>query len=358
MGKKKVILVTGGAGFVGSNLALGFKRHFGHTIEVISLDNLKRRGSELNLGRLKSGGVSFVHGDIREIEDIRAVGHIDTIIECSAEPSVTAGYGSSPAYLLQTNLQGTINCLEVAREYRSDFIFLSTSRVYPIKQINELNFIEADTRFELSKENAIPGVSEIGFSEQMSLDGTRSLYGTSKLCSELVIQEYIEMYEIRGVINRCGVLTGPWQMGKVDQGVIVLWVARHLFDGELGYFGYGGTGKQVRDILHVDDLLQLLLLQYERMDQHNGIAYNVGGGGDLSVSLCELTALCQQCTGKKIAISNVRDNRVADIPYYITDNGKVRRATGWKPQINKHQIIEEITDWLVDNKAVLQSLFE
>jgi CDP-paratose 2-epimerase len=354
--KKKRILVTGGAGFVGSNLALNFKRNYGPDAEVISLDNLKRRGSELNLTRLKSGGVDFIHGDIRQIEDLRAVGDVDLIVECSAEPSVLAGYNSSPDYLMQTNLQGTINCLDIARVTKADFIFLSTSRVYPIKTINELQYRETDTRFELEAGQNVPGVSESGFNEDMQLSGIRSLYGATKLCSELIIQEYIEMYNIRGVINRCAVLTGPWQMGKVDQGVIVLWVARHLFGGELGYFGYGGTGKQVRDILHVDDLFQLLKRQYQHLDKHNGRVYNVGGGQELSLSLCELTGLCEKYSGKKIKINAVKETRVADIPYYITDNSKVESSTGWSPSISKESIIEEITRWVSENKTLLKDI--
>lgn len=356
LNKILTILVTGGAGFVGSHLALRFKEHFGATAEVISLDNLKRRGSELNLNRLKQGGVSFIHGDIRQIEDLRAVGPVDLILECSAEPSVTAGYDSSPDYLMQTNLQGTINCLEVARSTKADFIFLSTSRVYPIKHINDLKFDETETRFVLSKQDFIPGISPNGISEELSLEGTRSLYGTTKLCSELIIQEFIEMYGIRGVINRCAVLTGPWQMGKVDQGVVVLWAARHLYGGELGYFGYGGTGKQVRDILHVDDLFSLLIKQYDNMDRHNGTVYNVGGGQQNSISLCELTALCRKYSGNTININKVEEIRVADIPYFITDNSKVHEATGWTPKIDREKIIEDITRWLHDNKASLKDI--
>ncbi len=353
---KKRILVTGGAGFVGSNLALNFKKNYGADVEVISLDNLKRRGSELSLSRLKNGGVHFVHGDIRQIEDIRAVGDVDLIVECSAEPSVLAGYNSSPDYLMQTNLQGTINCLDIARVYSADFIFLSTSRVYPIKTINELKYRETETRFELEDDQNVPGVSAQGFSEDMTLSGVRSLYGTTKLCSELIIQEYIEMYNIRGIINRCAVLTGPWQMGKIDQGVIVLWIARHLFGGELGYFGYGGTGKQVRDILHVEDLFHLLDAQINQIDIHSGQVYNVGGGRDVSLSLCELTGLCEKYSGKKITINAVAETRVADIPYYITDNTKVENATGWSPATSKEKIIEEITGWITENKALLKDI--
>ncbi|MCS6972737.1 MAG: NAD-dependent epimerase/dehydratase family protein, partial [Leptospiraceae bacterium] len=190
------ILVTGGAGFVGSHLALLFKQHYPGT-KVTALDNLKRRGSELNLPRLKAGGVDFLHGDIRSRDDIFAVGKADLVLECSAEPSVLAGLDGSPDYLLQTNLVGTINCLEFARRYGADFIFLSTSRVYPIGIINSLNYHETETRFELSDEQTVPGVSRDGFSEELPLTGSRSLYGATKLASELFVEEYRVAFGLR-----------------------------------------------------------------------------------------------------------------------------------------------------------------
>ncbi len=157
----KTYLITGGAGFVGSNLAIEFKNN-NSNIRVISLDNLRRRGSELNIQRLVNNGVEFVHGDIRNKEDLEDLGRIDVLIECSAEPSVLAGFNSSPNYLLNTNLVGTINCLEYARQYKADFVYLSTSRVYPLKIINNLNFEEAPTRFNLSVMQSSPGASSEG----------------------------------------------------------------------------------------------------------------------------------------------------------------------------------------------------
>lgn len=349
------VLITGGAGFVGSNIAIRYKKD-NHRSRVIALDNLKRRGSELNLLRLKEAGVEFVHGDIRNKEDIETVGPFNLMVECSAEPSVLAGYNESPEYLINTNLMGTVNCLESVRKCGADIIFLSTSRVYPIRTINALEYMEFETRLDLAPEQKIQGVSQSGFSEDFPLSGTRSLYGTTKLASELLLQEYVEMYGIRGIINRCGVLTGPWQMGKVDQGVVVLWVARHIYNGKLSYFGYGGKGKQVRDILHIDDLYELLKIQIENINNHNGQIYNVGGGRELSISLCELTELCQQITGNIIQISSIEANRDADIPYYVTDYSKVQKATGWRPKVSLKEIVAEIADWVKENKQLLKPI--
>lgn len=351
----KRYLITGGAGFVGSNLAICLKQNE-ESVHVIALDNLKRRGSELNIPRLRKYGVDFVHGDIRNKEDLQAVDKIDCIIECSAEPSVLAGFSGSPEYLINTNLMGTVNCLEVARRCKADFIFLSTSRVYPIAVLNDLEYRETETRFELAPDQRATGVSSSGFSEEFPLNGVRSLYGATKLASELILHEYIDMYGIRGVINRCGVITGPWQMGKVDQGFVVLWTARHIYDGKLAYFGYGGTGKQVRDVLHVEDLYRLIDLQLKDFDNHNGQVYNVGGGRNVSTSLKELTELCVETTGNRIAIDSVKEDRVADIRLYLSDCSKISLATGWKPERDMASIIQEISRWIYDNKEQLRDI--
>jgi len=346
------ILITGGCGFVGSSLAILFKEHYPE-VRITCLDNLKRRGSELNISRLKAKEIQFIHGDIRNKEDLAAVGDVGLILECSAEPSVLAGYNSSPEYLINTNLLGTINCLELARQRKADFIFLSSSRVYPIKTINDLPLQETSTRFEFKDNLNIQGASSLGISEQFPIQGVRSLYGATKLASELFITEYINMYEIKGIINRCGVLTGPWQFGKVDQGVIVLWVAAHYWQKKLSYIGYGAKGKQVRDILHVADLFELLKVQIENIDKYSGTIFNVGGGREISISLNELTALCEKYTGNTTQIDSVKQNRDADIPIYLSDCTKVINATGWKPSRTPDMIVEEISHWIKRNEQLL-----
>ena len=168
-----------------------------------------------------------------------------------------------------------------------------------------------------------------------------------------MIHEYNEFYGMKTVINRCGVLTGPWQMGKIDQGVMVLWVAKHYWQQKLAYIGYGGSGRQTRDMLHVMDLYKLIDYQLHNIDKVNGEILNVGGGVEVSASLQELTAICQEVTGKTITISQVPENRAADIPLYITDNSKVTALTGWKPEISMKQIVQEITDWITENEESL-----
>ncbi|MDX2189705.1 MAG: NAD-dependent epimerase/dehydratase family protein, partial [Bacteroidota bacterium] len=272
--------------------------------------------------------------------------------------SVLAGIQSTPDYLLNTNLNGTINCLNFAVRHQAKFIFLSTSRVYPIRNLENIIYSEGDTRFHVSDNQELIGVSGKGISENFPLNGYRSLYGTSKLASELLIHEYQEFYGLNTVINRCGVLTGPWQMGKVDQGVIVLWAARHYWKQKLSYVGYGGSGKQVRDILHVDDLFQLLKWQIANLPTINGEIFNVGGGKEVSVSLMELTKICAEITGNNIIIESIKENRKADIPIYITDNNKITQISGWTPSITPYQILSEIVEWIRNNEKELENILK
>lgn len=353
--KYNKILITGGAGFVGSNLAIKLKEKYPET-EIFVLDNLKRRGSELNLPRFKESGINFIHGDIRNKEDFEEIKNIDLILECSAEPSVLAGLDTSPSYLINTNLLGTINCLELARKNDATFIFISTSRIYPIKPINNLNFIEEETRFTLEDNQKIIGASVEGIAENFPLEGTRSLYGGTKLCSEIIIQEYMDSFGIKAIINRCGVITGPWQMGKIDQGVFVLWVARHIFGGKLSYIGYGGEGKQVRDFIHIDDLFDILNIQLNNPDEYNGNIYNIGGGKENSVSLKELTQICEKVTGNKIEIASIKENRPADLISFITDCNKIKQISGWKPKKGAEETVTDIAKWINENKEQLKNI--
>lgn len=350
------VLVLGGAGFIGSSLAINLKKNHPNW-KVVCLDNLRRRGSELNLPRLKHLGIEFVHGDIRSHHDLDpTVFKVETIIDCSAEPSVLAGF-SSPHYVLQTNLLGTINILELARLTQARLLFFSTSRVYPIALLKSLNLVELPTRLALVTKQTLPGVSELGICEDFPLQGYRSLYGTTKLASELLIEEYRQAYNICTIINRCGVVTGSWQMGKVDQGVFVLWVAAHYFQKPLSYIGFGGTGKQVRDLLHIQDLFRLVDYQLQHFSQLDGEVFNVGGGVSNSLSLLETTQLCQAITGKSTQITACLEERHGDVPIFITDSAKVTAKTGWQPLIKPEAALDEIYQWISEHETILSSIF-
>lgn len=348
------ILVTGGAGFVGSTLALSLAKREG--AEVFALDNLRRRGSELAPPRLAAAGVRFLHGDIRNTEDLEQVGDLDLLLECSAEPSVQAGYDGDARYLVQTNLVGTANCLELARTRRAGFVFLSTSRVHPIAALRALPLERSGDRLVIAPGQSGPGWSEHGLSLDFPLRGARSLYGATKLASELLIEEYVEMFGLRAVINRCGVIAGPWQMGKVDQGFVTLWAARHFYGGALGYRGFGGEGAQVRDLLHVDDLAELVALEIDDLDAHAGVLYAVGGGSARSVSLREMTGLCEERSGRKLELASDPATHPSDIPYHVSDIRRVEEQTGWTPRRSVEDTVEDIFCWLEAHRDLLEPI--
>ncbi|OQA58379.1 MAG: CDP-paratose 2-epimerase [Candidatus Omnitrophica bacterium ADurb.Bin277] len=357
--KKKRILITGGCGFIGSHLAVDLTCQ---GFEVTALDNLSRRGSEILLQqRVNACGAGFIRGDVRIPEDLRKVpGRYDLLIECSAEPSVLMGTkGEDARYLLDVNLQGAINCFEWARERRTPVIFLSTSRVYPYDKINACRYQETETRYELLE--GCPGVHPDGVSAEMPLQGVRSLYGASKLGAELILQEYAFQYKLPAIIDRCGVVAGPWQLGKADQGVFAFWMAKHYFRGPLNYIGFGGTGKQVRDLLHVQDLADLIGTQARIL--MNGAApfygevFNAGGSRFSNLSLFEATNLCARLTGNAVAVGSIPECRPADMIWYLTDNGNTGEIFDWKPRRAVKEIFEDIFLWMRENEAEARKIF-
>ena len=345
------LLITGGCGFIGSNLAVALAEQ-GHA--VTCFDNLSRRGSEVLLARILEHGCRFAHGDIRSPEDLgRIAGEFDIMIECSAEPSVLVGtQGADATYMLNNNLVGSLHCFEFARQRGMGILFLSTSRVYPYPALNKLHFDEGETRFEYADNQ--PGVSASGVRLDFPLDGARSLYGATKLASEIILQEYSRQYDLPCIINRCGVVAGPWQLGKVDQGVFTYWLAQHVFGKNLKYIGFGGRGKQVRDLLHVADLTDLIAKQIAVLSDYRGQVFHAGGGANGSLSLLETTRLCQHITGKTVDVTPDAIDRPADVIWYVTDNGATESTFDWKPTRDPETILTDIFHWLDAHQAQFQ----
>ena len=204
----------------------------------------------------------------------------------------------------------------------------------------------------------MPGVSRRRRSPRaFPLDGPRTLYGATKLAAELLVTEYAANFDIPTVVNRCGVIAGPWQMGKVDQGVFTFWLLHHHFDRPLGYIGYGGEGLQVRDLLHVADLVDLVERQLADPAGWNGFVGNVGGGRDVSLSLLETTAICRELTGNELEIEASGDERPGDVPLYISDCSRLFERTDWRPQRAPREILSDILAWVEENEdAVAESL--
>jgi CDP-paratose 2-epimerase len=234
-------------------------------------------------------------------------------------------------------------------------VFLSTSRVYPVAALNALAFEETATRFELAEEQSLAGASPAGIAEDFPLDGARTLYGTTKLSAELLIAEYRDAFRLSAVVNRCGVIAGPWQMGKVDQGVFTHWMLAHLLGGRLSYIGFGGAGKQVRDLLHVEDLVELVERQLLDPRAWDGVTANVGGGHEVSLSLAETTALCQEITGREIPVEAAGEDRPGDVPLYLSDCSRLFGLTDWRPRRGPREVLEDIADWIRANTEDVRS---
>ena len=342
------ILITGGAGFVGANLATALaERH--SDWELVALDNLYRPGSRLNLPRLDSAGVEFVEADVRDRDALGRIDPIDALIECSAEPSALVGMSGDTSYPFETNLVGAYNCLELVRRDDAQFVFLSTSRVYPYPALGDLALRDTATRLELEPEQAVPGAGPAGIAENFPLDGPRTLYGATKLAAELLVTEYAANFGVRAVVDRCGVIAGPWQMGKVDQGVFTFWLLHHYFGKPLSYIGYGGEGHQVRDLLHVADLIELIDEQLADPGGWAGFVGNVGGGREVSLSLAETTEICRELTGHEVAIEPAGEGRPGDVPLYISDCSRLFGRTDWRPARAAREVLADILAWVEEN---------
>ena len=351
------VLVTGGAGFVGSAVA----RRLAHAdvgARVVAFDNLRRRGSELNVPLLAAAGVEFRLGDVRSPEELALDGRpIDLIVECAAEPSVMAGYGGGSRYVVDANLGGLVNCLELARERKARLLFLSTSRVYPVARVNQLAVLETESRYVLSDQPDVSGASARGISEDFPLTGVRTLYGATKLAGELLLEEYAAAFGVEYVSTRFGVIAGPGQMGKVDQGVFSLWMSRYVFGGALRYQGWGGQGKQVRDVLHIDDACDLLLAQLNAWPIVSGRTWNAGGGLANSLSLAETTALCESISGTRVPLSSDAMTHPSDVRVYVTDQRALTGALGWSPKRPARRVLEDLHTWMTENAKMRAPVF-
>jgi len=355
------ILVTGGCGFIGTHVALHL-REAGHKVSV--MDNLVRRGSERNIAILSRHGVSFFHGDVRNPEDLGNLPTgIELICDTSAQPSVVTGY-ANPLFDITNNGLGAIHILEYARSRRIPLIFWSSNRVYGADRLNALPRRETQTRFEydLDTWNHLPveqrpaGFHPIhGISEEFSIDGgQRSIYGLSKLIADAACQEYAQAYDLPIVVNRFGVISGAGQFGHTDQGWVVWWAIAHWFQLPLTYLGW--QGKQVRDVLFVEDMLGLLDLQIKQIARFRGEVFNLGGGPANSISLREATTAMQEISARTAPITQTDKARQGDIVLYWTDNRKAAEQLSWKPQIDLRTGFTRIFEWIRQNANELAAV--
>jgi CDP-paratose 2-epimerase len=371
------ILITGICGFVGSTLVHGLREGWPEW-EILGLDNLVRAGSERNRRSLRERGVKLYHGDVRNPSDLETLPRCDWIIEAAASPSVLAGVDgkTSSRQLIEHNLVGTINMLELLKHWRCGFTILSTSRVYSIRSLAAIpvevqgdRFVPCtqvphpgrtaqalaennDTTRNTQHATRIPGFSSNGIAETFSTEPPLSLYGASKRASELLACEYAESFDLPVSILRCGVLAGAGQFGKIDQGIFSFWIHSWCRKRPLRYIGFNGTGCQVRDCLHARDLVPLLTQQITAPHSDAPRVLNVGGGLTHSASLRQLSAWCAERFGPHSVAEETRD-RPFDVPWLVLDSSRAAQIWDWKPQTPLEAIWTEIAehaeknpDWL------------
>ena len=338
------ILITGVCGFVGSNLALLLKKK---GFKVHTLDNLTRKGSRYNSNLLKKQKIKNYKINISNIKKIKSLPKYDLILDCCAEAAVEISKNDFDK-VINTNLIGTINILKKSKNDKSKIIFISSSRIYPLEEMNKIiKNKNLKSKIKISKM----------FSEKDKIIGPKTIYGLTKLCSEMLIEEFSYAYQLKYLINRCGVISGPLQFGKQDQGFVSLWIWRHLNKKKLSYIGYGGYGNQIRDVLHIDDLSELILLQIKNINKINNKLFTVGGSKTSYTSLSQLTKLCQKITGNKIKMGKVSKTSSYDIPYYLSDNTHVSNTYRWKPKRNINQVVMDTFLWLKKNKPIIKKYF-
>ncbi len=330
------ILVTGGCGFIGSNLAIFLKEKI-KNVEITSVDNLSRRGSRLNHKRLSQKKIKNFKSDIGKSNKLTRLPKFDLVIHCAAEPAIEVSRKKVDE-VFNSNLIGTFNVLKKCAKDKSNIIYLSSSRVYAMKNL-----------FKLKKNGSVR--------EDFNVENSKSIYGFTKLSSELLIKEYSYLHNIKYIINRVALVSGPWQFGKQDQGFVSLWVWRHLNRLKLSYIGFGGTGRQVRDVLHIQDLCELILLQIQKFKKINNKLMNVGGGKRNSLTLLQLTGLSKHVTKNKIKISSVKKTSPYDVPYFVTNTGYVTKLYKWKPKRNLKKIVADLYFWMKPNISSLKKYF-
>jgi CDP-paratose 2-epimerase len=339
------LFVTGICGFVGSSLATWFQEHR-PSFKISGIDNFVRPGSETNRSILRSRGISVQHGDVRNASDFENLPAVDWVIDAAANPSVLAGVDSrsSSRQVIEHNLFGTGNLLEYCKRVEAGLVLLSTSRVYSIPALLGLPLIKGHHAFEWDKAAApVQGASANGLTTEFSTSPPISLYGSTKLASECLALEYKHSFSFPLWINRSGVIAGAGQFGTAEQGIFSYWIHAYAQKRPLKYIGFDGSGRQVRDALHPNDLAELVAQQIEYSAEGEVTTFNVGGGAGNAMSLAQLTSWCAERFGKHSVESGPR-SRSFDVPWLVMDNRQTTAQFNWRPTRTLPSILDEIAN--------------
>ncbi len=322
------VLITGGCGFIGSNLA-EYLVNKGY--EVAVLDNLSRKNVTFNLKRIKEK-VAFFHGDIRDLNALsKAAKGCDVIVHTAAQVAVTTSLKNTKEDF-EINAVGTFNVAEIARKNDAKVVYCSTNKVYG-DNVNKLPIVELDKRYDFKDKR--------GIDENFPISAEKhSPYGISKLVGELYLKEYNATYGMKNIINRMSCIYGVHQFGNEDQGWIAHFVISSIFNRPLTIYG---NGKQVRDVLFITDLIELFEKQINSNEK--GI-FNVGGGKENTLSLLELLELLEEFNPRY----SFADWRPADQKVYYSNIQKVSKTFNWKPKVGPQTGVKKLIQWVEENK--------
>lgn len=340
------ILITGGAGFIGTNITL-------YALEqknkVIVFDSFLRKGVEENARILQKAGATIIRGDVRNTEDLKRIPYsVDAIIHLAGNPGIPWSI-ANPVFDFEANTLGTLHVLEFSRQNgKIPVLFASTNKIYS-EEINLIPIKEKQTRYVWNFNNSnkkgirqaiLQGISEKGINENFPMDSSgkfpHSPYGVSKAAADLYCQEYYHIYGIPTVVNRMSCIYGLYQKGVEDQGWID-WFVRAKKNGiALNIYG---DGKQVRDALFGTDLAKLYLLELKNIHKIKGMVFNVGGGEKHTVSLLEVITMLNNKGGEKLRYS-YKPWRPADQKIFISDISKIKKTLGWQPTTSLREGID------------------
>jgi CDP-paratose 2-epimerase len=345
-GKTKPVLITGGAGFIGANLA---SRLLSQGEEVLIFDNLSRSGVETNLAWLQQEhpeGLSFVKGDIQNFHEVhRAVSSAGFVVHLAAQVAVTSSV-DEPVHDFTVNTTGTLNVLEAIRASPEPppLIYTSTNKVYG--DLGGLDLCTNGSRYE----PVDPVVQKMGIDERQPLS-FHSPYGCSKGAADQYVLDYTRTYGLPGIVFRMSCIYGPRQFGNEDQGWLAHFLIRALSNEPVVLYG---DGMQVRDVLYIDDLVDAFLLARRNIGSLKGQVFNMGGGPKCVTSLRELLALIGEMRGREVEIRWDRW-RVGDQRYFVTDTSRFTQFTGWSPKISLEEGVRRLYAWLSEAQRTLPS---